>query len=177
MLTSFILFYFFRAKENYGTILDIYKSFFFPSPYQDLLWDKIELKTLAQSILSLADPSKVPSFISGSPLRCLKYSHNHNLSYCVVSTIFPASVPCGDVSCQGCWCWQMLLKILGSQVLMKALSPLVMKVLAPALLHLQVLLCVFIACKGFPTIAAYRFCWLLFWIPWLNWSGFSVVLF
>lgn len=53
-------------------------------------------------MLFLAGHFKVPSFISGSPLEPLKCSHKHNLlSYHVVSTIFPTSVPSRDVSCRG----------------------------------------------------------------------------
>lgn len=89
------------------------------------LWVKIDPKTLPQSILSLAGPFKMPSFISGSSQRHLKCFYKCNLlSHHVVSTIFSATVPCRDVSCWGRWCWQMPFENSGdTQVLMQALSP------------------------------------------------------
>lgn len=85
---------------------------------------KIDRKTLSQSILSLAGPFKVPSFISGSSQRHSKCFYKSNLlSYYVVSTIFSASVPCRDVSCRGRWCWQMLFEDSGDTGVMQTLSP------------------------------------------------------
>lgn len=75
----------------------------FSTQYQDIEF-RMSQKHYHKAVFVWQDLSRYLYFCQ-SPGGISVCSHSHKLlSHHVISTIFPASVPCRDVSCQGRWC-------------------------------------------------------------------------